>query len=237
MATAPEPPSSRSWYGLAAFIGWFVRYNIFWPWDGWSVGLRTEDWRYGKIAEVTGSGTALYWLVSLTSLHQTPTLLVWFALAASYDVWTAGAAAAPPLGMWDGLAALTLLMGILIEASADSDLYRFRRFAYGPSADLMTATGSKRICRDGLWAYSRHPNYFGECLFWTGIALLGIAGELGERPLYSRWGGAAGMLAFFRVSASLMDERLLANRGPEYREVIRDTSALVPMPRFRWPWA
>jgi len=45
------------------------------------------------------------------------------------------------------------------------------------------------------------------------------------------------MLAFFRGSAVLMDARMLANRGLEYRELLRSTSVLVPLPCFRWPWA
>jgi steroid 5-alpha reductase family enzyme len=229
MATSGGRPSPRAWYGLVALLFWFGRYNLFYPWDGWTVGLRTEDWRYGKIAEVTGPGSTLYWLASFTSLHQTPTLLVWFALSPALSAWTA---AGPPLGRWDVLAFVTMCAAILIQAWADADLRAFRRGAYGPSANLMTASGSTRVCRRGLWRYSRHPNYFGEWLFWVGVALLGVAAEGAPRPWLHRWGGAAGMLAFFRGAAALMDGRMLRHRPAEFRQEMRCTSALIPMPRF-----
>jgi steroid 5-alpha reductase family enzyme len=233
MATSGGHPSPRAWYALSALLLWFARYNFFFPWDGWTTGIHSEDWRYGEIARATGSGSPLYWLVSFTSLHQTPTLLVWFALSPALPAWAAPATAAPPLGIWDLLAAGTMALAILIQASADADLRAFRRQAYGPAANLMTAAGSKSVCRHGLWNYSRHPNYFGEWLFWVGVALLGVAAESSSRPWLARWGGACGMFLFFRVSAMLMDRRMMKHRPAEFHHEMRCTSALIPRPRFR----
>jgi len=145
MATAGDSPSARAWCGLAALACWFVRYAVHQPWDGWTVGIRTEDWRYGEVAKVTGSGTFAFWLLSFTSLHQTPSLLVWFALGAAHAVWSGGATRAPPLGGWDVFAFGTLALAILVQASADGDLRSFRRRVYGASANLMTASGSKQV--------------------------------------------------------------------------------------------
>lgn len=232
MSTSGAFPSARGWYGLGALLLWFARYNVFYPWDGWTAGLQSEDWRYGMIAQATASGSRLYWLVSFTSLHQTPTLLVWFALSTAMSAWTSVAGAAPPLGTWDVLAASTMALAVLVQAWADADLCAFRREAYGPSANLMTASGSRQVCRRGLWHFSRHPNYFGEWLFWVGVAVLGLAAEDAPRPLIARWGGAAGMLAFFRGAAALMDGRMMRNRPAEFGREMRCTSALIPMPRF-----
>ena len=80
-----------------------------------------------------------------------------------------------------------------------------------------------------MWRYSRHPNYFGEALFWCGIGLAGIASDAG-RPWYVGASGGLVMLFFFRVSAYLTDCRMLETRGPEYAAVMRQVSGLIPMP-------
>lgn len=72
-------------------------------------------------------------------------------------------------------------------------------------------------------------NYFGEVLFWCGIACVGYAADP-SRPWYLAWSGAVEMLLFFRVSAWMTDQRMLETRGPKYAEVMHEVSGLVPMP-------
>ena len=237
MATSPglaACASLRAWYALAALVTWYLRYNYWFPWDGWTRGIETEDWRYGELVKTTGAGTPLYWLLSLTSLHVTPTLLVFFALAPAERVWR-GDAAQPPLGAADAAAIAVLFGSIALQAVSDEQLRRFRRAAYGPKANLNTASSSKRICRVGLWKYSRHPNYFGEALFWCGVGLAGVAAHAdAPRPWYVAASGGVLMLGFFRVSAYLTDRRMLVTRGPEYAAVMAEVSGLVPLPPMAW---
>jgi steroid 5-alpha reductase family enzyme len=91
---------------------------------------------------------------------------------------------------------------------------------------------------EGLWAYSLHPNYFGEALFWLGMACLGHAQEVD--PLYSNkpiwtpfqeWIGSIVMFVFFRISAHLMDMRNLKHRDG-YETAMRETSSLIPFFSF-----
>jgi steroid 5-alpha reductase family enzyme len=52
-------------------------------------------------------------------------------------------------------------MAIIIETTADLQMRRFRR-SLSAKGDAMP---------QGLWSVSRHPNYFGEVLFWWGLYL------------------------------------------------------------------
>jgi len=84
-----NPPSERGEIAFGLLIVWCIRYNISWPWDGWTQGIDTEDWRYVEMSKKTGQGNAAYWIgVSLIGSHIVPTLLVFFALAPMQSVWS-----------------------------------------------------------------------------------------------------------------------------------------------------
>ena len=104
---------------------------------------------------------------------------------------------------------------ILLEATADRQLRRFRLSGPSPEAILET----------GVWAYCRHPNYLGEIGLWWGLALFGLAAE----P--SAWwatGGAIVITLLFRfISLSLIDTRMLARR-PDYKARMETVPALIP---------
>jgi len=83
----------------------------------------------------------------------------------------------------------------------------------------------------GLWAWSRHPNYFGEFTFWLSLALFGVA----VAPADWWWLllGALAMLAMFLgASIPMMEERSLARR-PGYQDVINRVPKFVPRPPRR----
>jgi len=72
---------------------------------------------------------------------------------------------APPLGIWDFLALIIWVLGFSIEVIADNQKTKFN----------MIAENKDKWIEGGLWSLSRHPNYFGEILVWTGIAFFGIS--------------------------------------------------------------
>ena len=196
---------------LGLVLLWAVRLTVNWA-RSWR-GLGHEDWRYVQIRAET-RGRLPWWLVNLTGIQLMPTLVVFAGLLAA---WPA-VAGTRPLGPLDLAAAIVTLGAITIESVADRQLYRFA----GDPANR------GRVLEQGLWRYSRHPNYLGEITFWWGLWLFGLAGA----P--SWWWTVAGpvamVLLFAVVSVPLMDRRSLERR-PAYADRMRRVPALVPLPR------
>jgi steroid 5-alpha reductase family enzyme len=172
-------------------------------------GLGHEDWRYRDIQRQTGR---LYWPVSFLGIHLMPTVLVFLGCLA---LWPTLSGHGSQLNWLDGLAALVTLAAVLIESAADLQMRRFRR---RPDA-------AEQIIPPGVWSVSRHPNYFGEVLFWWGLYLF--------VPLTfpGFWWVIIGPLAitllFLGVSIPLMERHLLAGH-PTYREYQRRVSRFLP---------
>uniref|UniRef100_A0A8D2J128 Steroid 5-alpha reductase C-terminal domain-containing protein n=2 Tax=Varanus komodoensis TaxID=61221 RepID=A0A8D2J128_VARKO len=64
-----------------------------------------------------------------------------------------------PLGFWDYLGWSIWAVGFTTEAVADQQKWHFRS----------NPDNADKFIQSGLWAYSRHPNYLGEILLWTGL--------------------------------------------------------------------
>jgi steroid 5-alpha reductase family enzyme len=78
---------------------------------------------------------------------------------------------------------------------------------------------------EGLWAYSRHPNYFGEVTFWWGLFFFALAADTDY--WWTIIGPAAITVLFTFISIPMMDKRNLARR-PGYEERIKNIPALIP---------
>jgi steroid 5-alpha reductase family enzyme len=189
---------------------WAVRltYNFL---RGWS-GLDHEDWRYVEIRRKTGH---VYWLVSWFGIHLFPTL---FVFAGCLPLYAALAIGARPLNGLNLLAAVVTITAITLEATADAQLREFR-----------TKSDRQRdeILATGLWAWSRHPNYFGEMLFWWGLFLFALAA--GPGLLWTGAGAVAITLLFRFVSLRLIETRMIERRSG-YAEHARRLSVFVPWP-------
>lgn len=88
----------------------------------------------------------------------------------------------------------------------------------------------RRVCDAGLWRWSRHPNYFFECLHWVAYVPLAILAPWGWLsllpPVLMAW-------LLVRVSGiPMLEEHLLKSR-PGYADYIRTTSMLLPWPPRR----
>jgi steroid 5-alpha reductase family enzyme len=206
-----EPISLRRLAVLLLIVVWAARLTGNWA-RGWQ-GLRHEDWRYVQIRART-RGRLPWWLVSFTGIQLMPTLVVFAGLLSVWPALTGDRS----FGLLDVLAIVVTWTAISIEASADRQL---RRFAADPANKGYFADG-------GLWRWSRHPNYFGEIMFWWGLWLFGLAAA----P--SWWWTVIGPLAmvalFLGVSIPLMERRSLERRRG-YAAHQRRSRVLLPLPR------
>jgi steroid 5-alpha reductase family enzyme len=191
---------------------WAARLTYNWA-SQWQ-GVRHEDWRYRNMRAQTGR---LYWPVSFLGIHYFPTILVFLGCLA---LWPALSGGSRPFNVLDVLGVLVTGGAIAIEAAADIQMRRFRR----------EIRASGLVEPPGLWKYSRHPNYFGEVLFWWGLFLFALAADV------SFWWVVIGplcILALFLFASIPMMERHLLARRPGYALYRQRVSAFIPWPRKR----
>jgi steroid 5-alpha reductase family enzyme len=201
---------ARPWLVSTLVVIWAARltFNCLRQWRG----LRHEDWRYRELRQRLG---AAYWPVSLAGIHLMPTLVVFAGCLPLYAALTADARRFGPL---DAVATLVTAAAVWIESAADRQLRRARTAAAAETA------GAASVHAAGLWACSRHPNYFGEILFWWGLGLFGLAASGWHCWLLA--GPAVVTALFLLVSIPMMERHL--SRRPGYEEYQRRTSRLVP---------
>ncbi len=117
------------------------------------------------------------------------------------------------------LAILVFVISVFGESLADRQLAAFRG----------NPDNKGKTCRSGLWAYSRHPNYFFEWLHWFSYLLLAIGSQY---FLFSLIGPVLMLVFLYRVSGIPWTEaQALRSRGEDYARYQREVSAFFPMPR------
>lgn len=110
---------------------------------------------------------------------------------------------------------LVWMAGVAGESIADRQLYQFKN----------NPAYKDYVCEEGLWRYSRHPNYFFEWIVWIGYAILAFPSPWG-------WLGIISPILMFylltQVSGPLNEEEALRTKGDAYREYQKRTSAFFP---------
>jgi steroid 5-alpha reductase family enzyme len=126
-----------------------------------------------------------------------------------------------PLGWLDALAVVIWLAAVTGETLADRQLARFRH----------DQRNRGRVCRSGLWAWSRHPNYFFEWLHWWSYVCLAWGAPWGWLAVI---GPAVMLYLLLRLTGIPPTEaQAVRSRGEAYREYQRTTSAFIPWPPRR----
>lgn len=185
----------------------------------WHLGKRNfghgEDIRYQKMREAQGSDAAFArW--SLPRVYWLQGAIAWFV---SLPVQL-GQFGMDGFGLVAALGVIVFFIGLGFEAIGDWQLAQFK-------AD--PANKGKLMTR-GLWAWTRHPNYFGDAMVWVGLTIIALESPLGVYTI-----GSPAMMAFFLVcvSGKAMTERLMAKKYPEYEAYQQRTSGFIPWPPRR----
>lgn len=195
-------------FALTVAWGWRLTWNCFHRWPN----LAHEDFRYQNIRKSSGR---FYPIVDLFGIQLFPTLLVFAGCLPFYAVFVDGGA------YWNWIDWLALFVtggAIIIEWRADRTLWQFKKTA--KEGELLSS---------GLWALSRHPNYFGEIAFWGGLWLFALASGL------EYWWTGAGFLAMvllFRFISIPLMERRKELRRPGYAQAVKGRPILIPWPGF-----
>ncbi len=207
----PDGNSFRQFLIFGLVLFWAIRLTANWA-KGWN-GLSHEDWRYQKIAADTGK---MYWPVSFVGIHLMPTL---FVFAGCLPLWYT-INSSEPTNLIDLIASVIIVGAILIEWISDEQLRKFK----------MKSQNSDNMNK-GFWSLMRHPNYFGEILFWTGLFLF-IPATKSSEGLWTAIGFISMILLFNFISIPLMDKRNIAKR-PGYQKYIKEVNALLPIKKLK----
>lgn len=201
--------SLRCWLVTIVVVYWAIRLTGNWVYG--FPGLHHEDWRYPLLRDNAGRWE---FAADLFGIHLVPTVQVFLGMLPVYVAVTT-----PGDGLvWLSWVALVVgIAAVTLELVADTQMHRF-----------VAAKQPGAVMDQGLWAWSRHPNYLGELGFWFSMALFGVAASPAD--WWWLFVGVAAMLAMFLgASIPLMEKRSLERR-PHYQAVIDTVPKLIPRP-------
>lgn len=171
---------------------------------------KAEDYRYLAWRKEWGS---LFYPRSYVQVYLLQGALLFLVVLPVLLINKGGGGA---LGALDALGVLVWLVGFCFEAVGDAQLARF----------IANPDNKGKLMQGGLWAYTRHPNYFGEVTQWWGLWLVALSVPMG-------WIGIIGpitiTLLILKVSGiPLLEKRMAEN--PDFAEYKRRVSMFLPLP-------
>ena len=173
-----------------------------------------EDFRYQSMRRKHGDRFAI---VSLYTVFGLQGLLMFIV---SLPVQLGQVREEPGFGIIGMLGVLVWGVGIYFEAVGDAQLARFKR----------DPANTGKIMDQGLWRYTRHPNYFGDSCVWWGLGLIAAESSLG---IYGLIGPAVMTFLLVKVSGAAMLDRAMLKRKPGYENYVATTSGFIPRPPRR----
>ncbi|TNF37313.1 MAG: DUF1295 domain-containing protein [Gammaproteobacteria bacterium] len=201
-----ETPSDRAQLVLLLVLAWGLRLSAYITLRHWG---HEEDKRYQVIRANNEPGFA--WKSSYL-IFGFQAMVAWLISLPLFFAMQSTSA----LGLLDILAVSLWLIGMAFECIADYQLWRFKR----------QPANRGKLLTQGLWRYTRHPNYFGEFLIWWGYFLFAFAAG-------NVWSIVSPLLMSFllmKFSGVYLLEQSMKSR-PGYDRYMQTTNAFFP----GWP--
>lgn len=189
---------------LLAVLLWAVRLTYNW-WKNWE-GFEYQDWRYDMLRD---KNTRLYPLTNLFGIHMLPTLIVFIQMVNVYNQL-----AEQGINLVFLVGFVFSMAAPVIQFIADKQMYQFRT----------QRKDNEQIINVGLWRFSRHPNYFGELLFWVGIYIMYLSFQM-QIDVYIIF--PILMIALFVFVSVPMMEKKISDR-PGYDHYKENVSMIIP---------
>lgn len=235
MRTKDASTADVGWsIGMSVLVGWYAinldgfllrKWLILLPIFIWTLRLSShllrriihdgrEDSRYAQFREDWGrqAGRNFFVIFQLQPIFNVVLSVPFFIAFLNTD---------PTIKVIELIAVVIWLIGLIGESVADEQLRKFK-------AD---SNNKGKICQQGLWNYSRHPNFFFEWLMWIAYFIFALGSPQGW------WGFIAPALMLFLLmkvtGIPLMETRALKNKGEAFKEYMRTTSFFIPLPKRR----
>lgn len=181
----------------------------------WHIGIRninkSEDYRYKAWRDSWGKLFVVRTYLQIFMLQGFFMLLI---VSPVLIIYTYSIDGITPLVI---VGAIMWLFGFIFESIGDKQLKNF----------ISEPKNKGRVMKEGLWSYTRHPNYFGEVTQWWSIGVIALSCEYG-------WLGLVGPAVITFLIVKVSGVPLLENKysnNHEYQAYKLHTSMIIPLPR------
>lgn len=168
--------------------------------------IKEEEGRYKALRE-EWNDTIFFFFFQGQALSNVMLAIPFFIIALNTD---------PQMHLLEYIGAGMWALAIIGEGLADYQLARFKK----------NPANKGKVCQDGLWNYSRHPNYFFQLMIWVSVLVMALPSPYGWLAVICPL--SIGYLIFKVTGIPMTEEQAVRSRGDLYREYQRTTSVFVP---------
>ena len=171
--------------------------------------LHEEEGRYQQLRRewVPNPDRRFFWFFQMQAISNVLLAIPFFIITMN---------TAPGLSPFEYAGAALWVISVMGESVADRQLKNFKK----------NPANKGKVCSEGLWNYSRHPNYFFQWLMWMSYFVFALGSPYGYLAIISP---AIILYLLLKVTGiPLTEEQSIRSKGDAFREYQRTTSAFIP---------